>query len=129
MFEAFVAAFSASFWKVFGPFGSFVVGAVLAYLGCVGAKFAHLELCWGYGCVIFMMSPSFPNFAYRKALPSGLRVVCLNCLSKICLSSTSLLWPASFTFRACSLPPVAYKSVGGQLRPSKGRVAAMLGFM
>ena len=46
-----------------------------------------------------------------KTLPSGLRVVCLNCLSKICLSSTSPQWPASFTFRAFSLPPVACESV------------------
>ena len=40
-----------------------------------------------------------------------------------CLSSTSPQWPASFTFRAFSLAPVTPVAC----KPSKGRVAAMLG--
>ena len=57
MFEAFVAAFSASFWKVFGPFSSFV-GAMLAYLGSMLGPSSPI-----LSYVVFMSSPSFPNFA------------------------------------------------------------------
>ena len=81
------------------------VGAMLANLG--SRLGPHLELCWGYGCVLFSWCHLRSQILLKKALPSGLRVVCLNCLSKICLSSTSAQWPASYTFRARSLPPVA----------------------
>ena len=76
-------------------------GYVVPSVVYVGAKFAHLELCRVYGRVTFMMSPSFPKL-------------------KICVWSTSPQWPVSVTFRAFSLPPVACKSVWGELRPSKG---------
>ena len=53
----------------------------------------------------------------EKALASGLRVSCLDSLSKICLFLSSPQWPASFTFRSFLLPPVACES---QVPPIEG---------
>ena len=53
----------------------------------------------------------------EKAPASGLRVSCLDSLSKICLFLSSPQWPASFTFRSFLLPPVACES---QVPPIEG---------
>ena len=72
-------------WPILGlcwPICGLCWGQVCPFWGCVGAMLAHLGsmlgpgspilgLCWGYvgppavilGYVVFMSSPSFPNFA------------------------------------------------------------------
>ena len=96
-------------WGYVGPSGVYV-----------GAKFAHLELCWGYRCVIFHVVTFIPTPLWPASRMSELFV-------EDCWPSTSPQWPASFTFRAFSPPTVACESVGCERQPSKGRVAAMLG--
>ena len=83
-----------------------------------GVLLAHLVVPprWFWGYVVFMSSPSFPNFAWKSS-PSGLRGSCLDSLSKICWFLSSPEWPASFTFRAFLPPPVACES---QVPPLEG---------
>ena len=92
-----------------------------------GLCWAHLELCWGYGRVIFMTSPSFPNFAldlpvFDLSLVVAHLELCWGYGCVIFMMSPSfpnfaqdlhrqLTGIHTPTFRAFLLPPVASKSV------------------
>ena len=137
-------------WAMLGPCWGYVelcwdhvgscsvkIGARLAHfggmLGLWLAERAYVGPCWGYvaiwGLCWGQVRPSramlelwlcyFHDVTFPK--------VCLKKLSPAACVCRRFEWPASFTFRALSLPLVACEPVGGELQPSKGRVAAMLG--
>ena len=106
--------------------------SILAYLGLcwgyVGVCWGHVRPSWGYVGALLTLRRSFwaKLFSWlhlhfqillEKALASGLRVSCLDSLSKICLFLSSPQWPAGSTLRAFLLPPVACES---QVPPIKG---------
>ena len=89
--------------------------------GYVGVCWGHVHPSWGYlgawltlrrwfWAKLFSWLHLHSQILLEKAPASGLRVSCLDSLSKICLFLSSPQWPASFTFRSFLLPPVACES-------------------
>ena len=96
--------------------------------GYVGVCWGHVHPSWGYlgawltlrrwfWAKLFSWLHLHSQILLEKAPASGLRVSCLDSLSKICLFLSSPQWPASFTFRSFLLPPVACES---QVPPIEG---------
>ena len=93
-----------------------------------GLCWGHVHPSWGYlgawltlrrwfWAKLFSWLHLHSQILLEKAPASGLRVSCLDSLSKICLFLSSPQWPASFTFRSFLLPPVACES---QVPPIEG---------
>ena len=114
-------------WPILGlcwPSCGLCWGQVRPSWGYVGAMLAHLESMlgpcspilmpprrWFWGYVVFMSSPSFPNFAWKRS-PQWPARHPLHLCNTISLKKLNPAWDGTSPMSAWRLPPVAYEVPG-----------------